>query len=271
MIGVYFKGRLGNQLFQYTYLLYLKSKYKKRFFFFPNPHHAYIARYFYLGFYHNLTLGSKLYSAFTRLIPAICKFKPVYFRNISSPRERSLEDFTIHHGYFQTDWYLRQIKEGVKFPIKKKYVKQFEDLFGDVFKNNKTIVVHIRRTDYLNYHKRDITLPISYFVNRLNSIEDLDSYKVFFVSDDLQFVKESFPDKPNFIFSNNNEIVDFQIILNADIAIISNSSFSWWGAYLSHKENTVYAPKNWMAFRQGVEYPRGIMTDRFIWCDVETE
>ena len=269
MVGVYFKGRLGNQLFQYTYLLFLKSKHKRGIFFFPNPHHAYIARYFDLGFYHNLTLGSKLYSILTRIMPKVFKFKPVYFRNISAPVAKPLESFTIHYGYFQTDWYLKKIDQGVKFPIKKKYVKQFDDLFGDLFRNNKTVVVHIRRTDYLHYHKRDITLPASYFKARLDGIKDIDQYKVFFVSDDLDFVKENFPAKENYIFSNNNEIVDFQIILNSDIAIISNSSFSWWAAYLSDKPKTVYAPKNWMAFRQGVEYPRGIMTDKFIWCDVE--
>lgn len=269
MIGVYFKGRLGNQLFQYTYLLFLKSKHKGRVFFFPNPHHAYIAKYFDLGFYHNLTLGSKLYSILTRLMPKLLKFKPVYFRNISSPVAKPLENFTIHYGYFQTDWYLKQIEGPFNLPIKKKYIKQFDDLFGDLFRNHKTVVVHIRRTDYLNYHKRDITLPASYFKARLAEIENIDEYKVLFVSDDLAFVKENFRQKDNYIFSNNNEIVDFQIILNSDIAIISNSSFSWWAAYLSTKAKTVYAPENWMAFRQGVEYPRGIMTDKFIWRKVE--
>lgn len=269
MVGVYFKGRLGNQLFQYTYFLFLKSKFKKGIFFFPNPHHAYITKYFDLGLFHNFILGSKLFSIITRIIPKVVKFKPVYFRNISTPVVKPYESLTMHYGYFQTDWYLKQIGKPINLPIRKKYVQQFEDVLGDVFKNHKTIVVHIRRTDYLHFHNRDITLPATYFQERLAEIADINEYKVIFVSDDVQFVKDNFPIKENYIFSNNNEIVDFQIILNADIAIISNSSFSWWAAYLSNKVKTVYAPKNWMAFRQGVEYPRGIMTDKFIWCDVK--
>jgi hypothetical protein len=81
-------------------------------------------------------------------------------------------------------------------------------------------------------------------------------------------VRATFSEKPNFIFSSNDEITDFQIIQNADIAIISNSSFGWWAAYLSPKRNTVYAPKNWMAFRIGAEHPKGVMTEKFIWKDV---
>lgn len=268
MVGVYFKGRLGNQLFQYVYLLYLKSNHKDKVFFFPNPHHAKIAKYFDLGFYHNLTLDSKLYSAFTRVIPKIINFKPVYIENLFHPRERVLENFTMHYGYFQSDWYLKRIPGGLNIKVKDKYRNAFDQQFGELYKNNKTIAVHIRRTDYMNYQKRDISLPGEYFVERLKQIKDIDSYKVIFVSDDVPFVKSLFPPKPNYIFSENDEITDFQIIQNADIAVISNSTFAWWAAYLSPKKNTVYAPKNWMAFRIGAEHPKGIMTDKFIWCDV---
>jgi hypothetical protein len=126
-------------------------------------------------------------------------------------------------------------------------------------------VVHIRRTDYLNYGKRNISIPIDYFKRRLAEIKDLDSYKVIFLSDDMEYVKSEIAPQPNFIFSHNNEIIDFQIIQHADIAIISNSSFSWWASYLGKKDNTVYAPKNWLGFYIGREHPKGIMTDRFIW------
>ena len=268
MVGVYFKGRLGNQLFQYAYLLYLKSKYKDKVFFFPNPHHAYIAKYFDLGTYHNLTLGSKLYSIMMRCIPRILPFKDVFFHNFVAPKEKKPENFTIHHGYFQSDWYLKQIEGGLKLPLKEKYIRSFHEAYGELFSKHKTLVVHIRRTDFLSYGKRDISLPIEYFVERLNAVNDLDSYKVIFVSDDLPYVKRFFPEKANYIFTSNSEIIDFQIIQNADIAIISNSTFSWWACYLSAKKQVVYAPKNWMAFNIGREHPRGVMTEKFNWCDV---
>lgn len=269
MVGVLFNGRLGNQLFQYYFLQYLKSRDKNKFYFFANPHHAYLGKYFDFGSaYDNASVNSKFYSISVRILVKVLNFKTVYVQNFFSPKHHTPKNFTLYHGYFQSDFYLNHIPQIPKPVIKKEFKDQFEEKFGSIFRENKTIVVHIRRTDYLSYGKRDISLPIEYFIEQLNAIENLESYTVFFVSDDMEFVKKSFPDKPNFIFSQNSEILDFQLIHNADITIISNSTFAWWAAYLSEKKNIVIAPKNWFGFRIGREHPKGIMTDRFVWKDV---
>lgn len=268
MVGVMFNGRLGNQLFQYFFLLYLKSRDGSKIYFFPNPHHAYLTKYFELGWKHNITIGSKGYSVLTRILPKVVPFRNVYVHNFFAPKEHNPANFTIYNGFYQSDFYIRHLPENVRPVIKKEFRDQFQEKFGEIFANNKTVVVHIRRTDYLSYGKRDISLPVAYFKNQLNSIENLDSYKVFFVSDDMEFVKKEFPAKENYIFSSNSEILDFQLIHHADVTIISNSTFAWWAAYLSPKQNFVIAPKNWFGFRIGREHPKGIMTDRFVWRDV---
>jgi len=268
MVGVKFIGRLGNQIFQYAFLQYLKTNNKDKTFFFVNPHHGYLTKYFDLGVYQNMILGSKAYSAFTRVIPKVIKFNEIYLESIQVPKKVDVKDWTIYKGFFQTDFYVKQIVGGLKISIKKEFTDQFDKEFGQQFKNNKTIVVHIRRTDYLNYGKRDISLPMEYFKRRLEALGDIEDYLVYFVSDDINYAKAYFKEQPNYIYSSNNEITDFQIIKNADIAIISNSSFAWWAAYLSEKKNMVYAPKNWLGFRIGKEHPKRVMTDRFIWCDV---
>lgn len=271
MIGVRFDGRLGNQLFQYVFLKYLKSRKKGGFFFFSNPHHAYIEKYFELEDNDNVLMASKAYSALTRILPSVLKLKQIFIYNWIIPKAFNVKNWTLYRGYFQSDYYYEQLIVKPKFKIKQEYIQQFQNLYGNLFKEHKTIVVHIRRTDYMNYgerRKRDISLPMLYFKERLAAIENTNQYKVIFVSDDMDHVKEVFPVQNNYIFSNNNEIIDFQIIQNADISIISNSTFAWWASYLSPKKNTVYAPKNWFGFKIGVEHPRGIMTNRFVWCDV---
>lgn len=268
MVGVSFKGRLGNQLFQYVYLLYLKSKNPGKTIFFTNPHHAYLTKYFDLGTYHNLTLSSKYYSLLTRSIPRLLKYEDVFIESWPQPRERKIKNGTVINGYFQTDWYMDQMPVKPVIKLKQPFIQAFQEQYGEVFNKHKTLVVHIRRTDYLSYGKRDISLPMDYFKRQLDSIENPEQYQIFFVSDDMEAVKTYFPQKANYHFSSNSEIIDFQLIMNADVTIISNSTFAWWAAYLSPKQNQVIAPKNWIGFRIGREHPRGIMTPRFIWRDV---
>lgn len=268
MTGVKFIGRLGNQLFQYHFLMYLKSRNPRRLYFFPNPHHAYLTRYFDLGWYHNLTLGSKLYSLLMRNIPELLRFRYIQVHNFVSPREITPQNGCIYEGYFQSDFYLNRIGAHVKIRIRPQYAEQFRALYGDLFDNQKVVVVHIRRTDYLSYGKRDISLPMSYFKRELSNIPDLEQYKVVLVSDDIGFVKHAFGNNPEYLFVSNSEIIDFQLISNADIAIISNSTFSWWAAYLSTRNKRVIAPANWLGFRIGREHPKGIMTSRFEWVEV---
>lgn len=268
MTGVKFIGRLGNQLFQYHFLMYLKARHPGRVYFFPNPHHAYLTRYFDLGWYHNLTLSSKLYSLLMRVLPRIVSFQEKWMHNFVAPREIAPGDRCIYNGYFQSDFYVKHLKKPPRIKIKRRYQEQFRLLYGDLFDRHQVVVVHIRRTDYLRYGKRDISLPIEYFRRELNRIPDLEQYKVVFVSDDIDFVRKAFGHNPNYLFVANSEIVDFQLIQNADIAIISNSTFSWWAAYLSIRNKRVIAPKNWLGFRIGREHPKGIMTPHFEWVNV---
>lgn len=268
MVGVKFIGRMGNQIFQYAFFQYLKTNNPGKTFFFVNPHHGYLTKYFDLGTFPNLTLGSKAYSIFARGLPKLIKFNEIYIDNLHIPKKVDVKDWTIYKGFYQTDFFVKQIIGDFKIELKKEFTDQFDKEFGETFKHNKTIVVHIRRTDYLKYGKRDISLPMKYFKERLDALGNIDDHLVYFVSDDMEHVKSYFPSKPNYIFSANSEIMDFQLIQNADIAIISNSSFAWWARYFADEKAVTYGPKNWLGFRLGKEHPKRVMTDRFIWCEV---
>jgi hypothetical protein len=71
-----------------------------------------------------------------------------------------------------------------------------------------------------------------------------------FLSDEPDKIKDEFSylgDK--MIISENPWQVDFLIITMCDAAIISCSSFSWWGACFMKKRDIVFAPKNWIWFK----------------------
>lgn len=85
MIGIKFDGRLGNQIFQYAFYHYLKKN-NEGIFFFINPHHAYLSKYFVLDPFNNLTLEFKPYSVLTRVICRSFNFKEIYIQNIQVPK-----------------------------------------------------------------------------------------------------------------------------------------------------------------------------------------
>jgi hypothetical protein len=101
MIGVKFSGRLGNQIFQYVFYQYLKTNNRDKHFFFVNPHHAYLTKYFDLGTYDNRTLSSKVYSIFTRSLGWVLGSKEVYIQNIQVPRDVQVKDWTVYKGFFK--------------------------------------------------------------------------------------------------------------------------------------------------------------------------
>ena len=90
-------------------------------------------------------------------------------------------------------------------------------------------------------------MDLSYYQSAISSFSKDSEFLVF--SDDIQWVKSQklFTNK-KFKFAEtytkNIDYLDLSLMSNCQQHIIANSSFSWWGAWLSNNEKT-FAPKNW--------------------------
>jgi hypothetical protein len=276
MVGITLSGRLGNQMFQYAFGLMLIKQYNYTVFFIFHKqglNKTILHRYFTLNSFSN-TKNYFLYLFFKLLQP---KAKQIHLENSNKYNTIQYNHIRscIISGYFQSELYFKDISHLIKktFTIKKNYITDFNNKYHYLFKQNRTIAIHLRKGDYMLHGSeelggQDISLPLSYYQKCLATIHNIEMYKIIFVSDEIEKTKKQFHFIPNAIFESNKDIIDFQILMNADICIISNSTFSWWAAYLNNKNKIIYAPKYWLGFKVNQEYPVGIMSVNWKWMDV---
>jgi len=156
--------------------------------------------------------------------------------------------------------------------IKSKHLKKANNLLAVIPSNKHKVFVHVRRVDYINvscFGIKGVALPLSYYKNCIRWFENNVKNPFFvFLSDDTEFVEYCFNDIDNKVIFNNEIGVDFAVMVLCKSGIISNSSFSWWGAYLMKERYQVFAPKYWLGYKSHKEYPKGIHTDKFRFIDV---
>lgn len=155
-------------------------------------------------------------------------------------------------GYFQSEKNFLNIKNDLKAilgPQNKNTTDEFKKLKELIAGHPSTVSVHVRRTDYLNFqhYHTNILDRTDYYKNAFEYMESkLSNPKYVFFSDDIEFCIEKFADKNAAFISldNSHEEIWLQSLCNHNI--IANSSFSWWGAFLNKNENKIVtAPKKW--------------------------
>lgn len=119
-----------------------------------------------------------------------------------------------------------------------------------------SVMLHVRRGDYLSIAGY-VVLGTEYFTRALDCVFDNVSNPVFCVfSDDIEWCKNElpkcFPEKKSQLkiqyFEGNSTTEDFYLMRKCKHFIISNSTFSWWPAYLGNVDDDhsiKIAPNNW--------------------------
>ena len=163
---------------------------------------------------------------------------------------------TYYDGYWQHEEYFKDMREELQelytFPT-------FEDSqnieTAERASSSNSCSIHIRRGDYLTDPLRKGTNGTNYVIEAIKKMETIAQPDTWFVfSDDIPWCQSHLNDifhqgETTFIDWNNgdNSIHDMHLMSICRHHIIANSSFSWWGAWLSrHDDGTTIAPTKWM-------------------------
>ena len=170
-------------------------------------------------------------------------------------------DNVVLQGYFQTEKYFKHIEDEIRkdFTFKNVILEPCKEMM-DSIESDRKIFLHIRRGDpklpwaYVNLEARHPVCTFDYYEKALAEFPD--DIPVIVFSDHIEWCQEQDFFKPDrFILSEStDELDDGQRVPWTDLclmslctdAIIANSSFSWWGAWLiDNPDKTVIAPKKW--------------------------
>lgn len=225
-------GRLGNQIFQFSAIKSI-AKFHNYQFIIPESGHQ-LRECFQLN---NLTQNNYgINNVQYRICERLFNFDQELF-------ERCPDNIDIQ-GYFQTEKYFNHISNELKSDlIFHENILQKASNFLDSITREPLISLHIRRTDYINHPRHGGCCTEDYYKIALDLLPK--DIKVIVFSDDPNWIKTQYLyQSDRFIVSHNDAFVDLCIMSLCDFHIIANSSFSWWGSWLSYSEKTI-APKKW--------------------------
>ena len=157
-------------------------------------------------------------------------------------------------GYFQTYRYIESIKNecrSLKIELASPS-EWFLEMSREIEKSPISVGIHLRRGDYLNYKDLIGVLSDEYFLGILKEIEDSHTIdRIFIFSDSIESAEifsERIGREKCLVIVPDNEVKPAESLMLFSLCsfqVISNSSFSWWGTYLSGNSDTVYAPEPW--------------------------
>lgn len=163
---------------------------------------------------------------------------------IDHPNEVTDSEATVYSGYFQSEYHFDRYSEAVKslFSPTREFIDRIRTEIPVIF-NTEVTVINVRRGDYLHYPTYHPVVSPEYIHKALTLVP---SNQYIVASDDIPWCKEHL-NIPNAIYLEGWKVHEqLWIMAMCHHFIISNSSFSWWAAYLSrHPGKIVIAPETW--------------------------
>jgi len=158
-------------------------------------------------------------------------------------------------GWWQSELYFRDHREAILSELSfRKPPNPENKQWLEQIRSTNAVCVHVRRGDYVTdpFVLKNFGLcGLDYYASALDLIRQrVESPTYFVFSNDPEWTRQNLPiPKPRHFISHNCKVSDWEdlrLMSACKHFVIANSTFSWWGAWLStNPEKTVIAPKRW--------------------------
>jgi hypothetical protein len=158
-------------------------------------------------------------------------------------------------GYWNSERYFKDIESIIRTDF---VVNSPPDSVGlgiaEQILGTESVSIHVRRGDYVSnaivnqYH---FVLPLEYYYESIRKLNSMVKTPFFFVfSDDPEWTRENLQLNYPIVYVSSmfegNDAEELRLMSLCKHHIIANSTFSWWGAWLSsNPDKIVIAPRKW--------------------------
>ena len=175
---------------------------------------------------------------------------------VFDPRVLTRKGDVYLDGYFQSERYFKDSEPIIRkeFQLTNPLGAIAQNIAQEIESSN-SVALHIRRGDYVSNADASAfhgICPPDYYHAAIKEIgKRVQEPKYFVFSDDIEWAKADAGMPGHAVYVSQKDIADYEelfLMSKCKHAIIANSSFSWWGAWLNENPNKiVIAPKRWVA------------------------
>ena len=127
---------------------------------------------------------------------------------------------------------------------------------------NQNVVIHIRGGDFLSINNLNIC-KIAYYKKSIEYFISKGSRSFIVICEDqiygkelIKKIKDYFKDLQISILKSDSIKNDFNLIRSSKLAILSNSTFSWWASFLSNSKKEFLVPPNFSIKEKRIILPK---------------
>mgnify|MGYP003393973417 CR=1 FL=1 len=172
------------------------------------------------------------------------------------PEMLNLKEPCMVDGYWQSEKYFLEIENLLRkeFTLREPLGKYSQEIAAKISSTEHPVFLHIRRGDFAHhptYSKIHGVCPPEYYEAAKGIIKEKVGSPTYFVfSDDIDWARENIKtDFPTEYIGQgpDKNYEDMELMRLCEHRILANSTFGWWGAWLSdtYRTGITIAPKQW--------------------------